>query len=501
MIALFVTIIFGGSIGNRNGYSSFRQAFEQIQNIRIYGNNRDEKQIIQDNLDKLLSQYLSGNMNGFIKEYNEKNNVYSGFIFSAFNFVSNSETELQNLVKSVSEDETKLSTARGIFVVFTGIALLLRIFIINPIVVGERRVFLESINYKKTKFYRIVYPFKIKKKRYKSTVETMLTVRIYQLLWNITIIGGAIKHYSYLMVPFIIAENPHIEAKDAIKISRNMMQGNKFKAFLLDATFLGWEILNILTLGLVGLYYSPYYLASASELYKVLRMQYIQEKHFKYELLNDEKLFENVENYDTYPENVGKKKERNLLRVYDFIDIVLMFFVFSIAGWFMEMNLFYMLEGTIVNRGALYGPWLPIYGFGCTSIILILNIINKYNKLGFVKKVEENPFIVFIVVMILCSILEFMTSYVLEKTMGLKYWDYSGHFMNVQGRICLENSLFFGVGGCLCIYIIAPFLQKMFAKIPYKTKLAFVSALVSVMLCDFTYSQFVPHTGDLITFE
>ena len=79
-----------------------------------------------------------------------------------------------------------------------------------------------------------------------------------------------------------------------------------------------------------------------------------------------------------------------------------MFFVFAIAGWLMEMNLFYFLDGTIVNRGALYGPWLPIYGFGCSSIILLLNIVNMYNRSNFIKKIEENPFIVFIIVMILC---------------------------------------------------------------------------------------------------
>ena len=501
MVSLFITIMFGGSIGNRNGYSSFKEASEQIQSVQIYGNKKTEKQLIQDNLDKLLSQYLTGNMNGFIKEYNEKNNVYSGFIYSAFNFISNSETEIQNLVKSISQDETKLSVARSMLIIFTGIALIIRILFINPISVGEKRVFLESINYKKTKFTTIVFPFKAKKRRYKTTVETMLTVRIYQLLWNITIIGGAIKHYSYLLVPYIIAENPHIEAKDAIKISRTMMNGNKFKAFLLDVTFLGWEILNIISLGIIGIYYSPYYTATITELYRVLRKKYIDDKSYKYELLNDEILFNNPSDLDYYPDEYRKKRERTLLRIYDFVDIVLMFFIFSIAGWFMEMNLFYVLEKTLVNRGALYGPWLPIYGFGCCSIILILNMLNKYSGFKFLKKMERNPFIVFIVVMVLCSILEFMTSYVIEMKTGLKYWDYSGHFMNIQGRICLENSLFFGAGGCLCIYIIAPFLQRMFSKIPLKTKFVFASLLIAIMLCDATYSHFVPHTGNLITFE
>ena len=501
MVSLFLTLIFGGSIGNRTGYSVFTEVFEQVQNVRNYRQPKDENEIIKDGLDKILSHYLSGNMNGFIKEYNEKNNVYSGFMFSAFNFISNSETEIQNFVKSISDDESKIHSARAVLIIFTSIGIFIRILFINPIQVGEKRLFLESINYKKTKLWTITYPFKLKKKRYKNTAETMLTVRLYQLLWNITIIGGAIKHYSYLMVPYIIAENPHINSKDAIKMSQIMMNGNKWKTFLTDATFFLWEVLNVFTLGLVGLYYIPYYMATYAALYVELRKEYKKEELYKFELLNDEKLFNNPEKLDVYPEDVSKKKEYSLFRIYDFVDIVLMFFVFAFAGWLMEMNLFYFLDGTIVNRGALYGPWLPIYGFGCGSIILLLNMINMYNKSKFIKKIEENPFIVFIIVMILCSILEYMTSYVIEMRTGLKYWDYSGHFLNIHGRICLENSLFFGVGGCLCIYIIAPFLQRMFAKIPYKTKAIFAALLSIVMFGDATYSHFIPHTGNLITID
>ena len=375
MVALFITIIFGGSIGNRTGYSSFQNAFEQIQDLQTYGQTRSEGQIVQEELDKVLSQYLSGNMSGFIKQYNEKNNVYSGFIFSAFNLISNSEAEIQNFVKTVSTDDTQLNTAKAALVVFTGIALLVRILLINPISVGEKRIFLESINYKKTKFSTIAYPFGFKKKRYRSTIETMFVVRTYQLLWNITIIGGIIKHYSYLMVPYIVAENPHIHYKDAIKISREMMNGNKWQAFLLDLTFIGWEILNLFTIGIVGLYYSPYYTATFTELYRILREKYIEDKSYKFELLNDAYLFNNPQNLEQYPDKYRRKRERTLLRVYDFVDIVLMFFVFSVAGWFMEMNLFFFLDGAIVNRGALYGPWLPIYGFGCRFHYINIELI------------------------------------------------------------------------------------------------------------------------------
>ena len=68
-----------------------------------------------------------------------------------------------------------------------------------------------------------------------------------QFLWNFTIIGGIIKRYSYKMVTYIIAENPHINPNDAIKISEEMMKGNKLQAFKLDLSFIGWNILQIIS--------------------------------------------------------------------------------------------------------------------------------------------------------------------------------------------------------------------------------------------------------------
>ena len=148
MVSLFLTLIFGGSIGNRTGYSVFTEVFEQIQNVLNYRQTKSEKEVIKDSLDKILSQYLSGNMNGFIKEYNEKNNVYSGFIFSAFNFISNSENEIQNFVKSISADESKIHSARAVLIIFTSIGIFIRILFINPIQVGEKSIYIDRDFYK-----------------------------------------------------------------------------------------------------------------------------------------------------------------------------------------------------------------------------------------------------------------------------------------------------------------------------------------------------------------
>ena len=89
---------------------------------------------------------------------------------------------------------------------------------------------------------------------------------------QIPIVGGFIKIYSYKLVPMIIAENPELSAKEAIKLSEDMMKGYKWRAFLIDLSFIGWDILNILTLQILGVFFlEPYKRMTTVELYMTLR--------------------------------------------------------------------------------------------------------------------------------------------------------------------------------------------------------------------------------------
>ena len=74
------------------------------------------------------------------------------------------------------------------------------------------------------------------------------------------------------MVPYILAENPNVEATEALKMSREMMQGNKWNAFVLDLSFLGWILLTICTCGILGIFYvNPYIYATDAELYQAIK--------------------------------------------------------------------------------------------------------------------------------------------------------------------------------------------------------------------------------------
>ena len=96
-----------------------------------------------------------------------------------------------------------------------------------------------------------------------------------------------IKHYEYAMIPYILAENPKISRKDAFFLSKQLMNKNKWRVFLLDCSFLGWKILSILTLGILDfIFVNPYITGCKAELYASLRRDYVLSRSPRYEMLS-----------------------------------------------------------------------------------------------------------------------------------------------------------------------------------------------------------------------
>lgn len=133
--------------------------------------------------------------------------------------------------------------------------------------------------------------------------------------------------------------------------------------------------------------------------------------------------------------------------LYTFINYFFLFFLYSIIGWISETTYVAIQEKKLVDRGFLIGPYCPIYGFGAIIMILYLT------------QYKNNILTVFILAMVLCSILEYFTSYIMEKLFKTRWWDYSDKKFNLNGRICGLNSLLFGIGGIIVIYLIQPLLD------------------------------------------
>lgn len=164
------------------------------------------------------------------------------------------------------------------------ISLLFVIMIGDPLIVAGRKYFLKA----REEDARITNIAKdiFKKGNWINVAITMFLRNIYNMLWYLTIIGGPIKMYEYRMIPYILAENPKIKRKQAFKLSKEMMRHNKWRAFILDLSFIGWEIASIFTFGMINLLYAnPYKAATSTELYVVLRDKVIEDKCEYYEEL------------------------------------------------------------------------------------------------------------------------------------------------------------------------------------------------------------------------
>lgn len=169
------------------------------------------------------------------------------------------------------------------------ISVLFTIFIADPLIVGGKKYFLKARKGSNTKIGILKEVFR--KENLPNIALIMFLRNIYNALWYLTIIGGVIKAYEYRMIPYILAENPKIKRKEAFKLSKQMMKGNKWKTFVLDISFFGWYFLSVLTFGILSvLYVNPYNAATIAELYVILKKQAITEKYEYYEVLDNKNL-------------------------------------------------------------------------------------------------------------------------------------------------------------------------------------------------------------------
>lgn len=118
---------------------------------------------------------------------------------------------------------------------------------------------------------------------YVNIVLTMFLRDLFTTLWSLLlVVPGIVKHYEYLMVPYIIAENPAMDYKEAFQISKQMMDGEKMEAFIMDLSFIGWYLLSAVTCGLLAIFYvNPYVQASLAEMYTFNKQKAYQEGYIR----------------------------------------------------------------------------------------------------------------------------------------------------------------------------------------------------------------------------
>lgn len=166
---------------------------------------------------------------------------------------------------------------------------------------------------------------------------------------------------------------------------------------------------------------------------------------------------------------------------------ILLFFLLSFLGWLWEGAIYLVTAHEFVNRGIYKGPYLPVYGVGG---LLLWFLLHRFSR---------KPVRTFLLSALICSVLEYMTGNFLEWRWGLRWWDYSGYFMNLNGYICLLSAAAFGLAGVVLNCLLMPLYMKVYHKVPEKWRIALSLLLLAIIIADATYCAVRPQTGENIT--
>ena len=420
-----------------------------------------------------------------------------------------------------------------------------------------RRIFLEVRLYDKIPITDLLHFAEVR--CWLKASWTMFVKAFYFYLWSLTIVGGFIKYYSYYAVAYIVAENPGIGTKEAIRLSREMMDGHKMEAFLLDVSYLGWHILQIVTLGLSDIFYGyPYRLAGKSEFYVRIREMAKEKGIAGSEKLDDRYLFERADKitlYETYFDVVDQQayiheNKVELSKTRAFLTKWLGLWVGSLN----EKRQFEKMEGMKyrmyfdtkrrdgraypsklnprtkdrkirlkhINFLRSYSIWtllllfllFALIGWGWeVSLYLVRDgmFVNRgvlhgpwlpiYGAGGLIalmlcSRFRRHPEREFVFSIILCGAIEYLGAYLLETVYHEKWWSYEGNFLNLHGRICAEGLIVFGIACMLVVYLIAPIFDYLISKLKNQIIVLLAVGLMGIFVTDLAYSSKHPNMAE-----
>ena len=475
---------------------------------------------------------------------------------------------LAGIVSSVMSGQIYLKLAEGIFKAThsasaAGTLLLLLVllftlalwfFIRNVFSAMVRRMFLEARTYPKVPFLDLFHCFYVRK--WLKACWNMFLYSFFLALWSLTIIGGIIKHYSYYMVPYIIAENPGIKGMEAITLSRKAMKGHKWEAFVFELSFILWHLLALVTFGVSdALYAYPYRMAAKTEYYVYLRKQAKDAGIPGAEALNDTYLYEvgdKIRLYESYFDVVDLQtlvleEEEKITGVKAFILKWFSIWAGSMEGkkrYERVEGYKYRIQRLVQSRDGLaypirlsplwkerkkitvpfsflraYSIWTLVLMFilfcvigWCWEVCLFLvrdgYFANRgvmhgpwlpvYGSGGIIvllvcSRFRKNPVVELIVSIALCGVIEYLGAYLLETRYHERWWSYDGCFLNIHGRVCAEGLVVFGIACMLVVYLIAPVFDLLLSKIPGKILAGIAIGVMVVFLIDAVYSHAHPN--------
>ena len=167
---------------------------------------------------------------------------------------------------------------------------------------------------------------------------------------------------------------------------------------------------------------------------------------------------------------------------------LLLFFLFSAAGWVWEVALGVVTTGQVINRGFLRGPWLPVYGVG--GVLL----------LGLLKDLRGRPALLIPAGALGGGAVEYSAALLLEGLFRRRWWDYTGWAGSLEGRVCLASAVAVGLAGWLVVERAGPALERYLARLPAGARRTCCRCLSALFALDWTAALLIPHTGPGVTF-
>lgn len=155
-----------------------------------------------------------------------------------------------------------------VFIIVFTVSMIVGVFIFNPLVVGARRFFVKELS-EGAKVKEVAFAFD---NSYKNIIKIVFFKDLFIFLWSLLlIVPGIIKAYEYRMIPYLLAEYPDMDKNEAFIRSKELMKGQKWKTFVLDLSFFGWNLLSCFTLGILSVFYVlPYKNFTDAALYHTL---------------------------------------------------------------------------------------------------------------------------------------------------------------------------------------------------------------------------------------
>lgn len=164
-------------------------------------------------------------------------------------------------------------------------------------------------------------------------------------------------------------------------------------------------------------------------------------------------------------------------------ELFVLFMIYSIIGWIWETTYVSIKQKRFINRGFLHGPMIPIYGFGCVTIMTSMTFFEQY--------LPQDKWLMVLVTIIYIAVVatvwELLTSLLLEKIFSTRWWDYSEHKFNINGRVALDVSIGWGIGG----YILWQFINTPIVDLIYKLSESQIYVILAVFYTTFVIDSFI----------